>query len=32
LTESTFSFGAVVVELAVALVPELVELLDEAPP
>jgi hypothetical protein len=32
LTESTFSFGAFVVELAVALVPELVALLDEAPP
>ncbi len=32
LTESTFSFGAFVVELAVALVPVLVALLAEAPP
>jgi hypothetical protein len=31
-TESTFSFGAFVVELAVVLVPELVALLLEAPP
>jgi hypothetical protein len=32
LTESTFSFGAFVVELAVALVPVLVALVAEAPP
>jgi hypothetical protein len=31
LTESTFSFGALAEVLAVALVPELVALLDEAP-
>jgi hypothetical protein len=32
LTESTFSFGPLVVVLAVALVPELVALLADAPP